>query len=56
MAQMERQAILDAAVARVFGNENVVKAYRRFGLTTSIGAQILATYRTLALQAERPGA
>jgi hypothetical protein len=46
---MTRAAILDAAVASVFTDPNVGKAYRRYGLTPAIAALIRARFRVLVL-------
>lgn len=50
-----REQIMDTAVARVFANEIVRKAFRRYGLTASIASQIVAQFNTLALEASRGG-
>jgi hypothetical protein len=53
---LSRQALIDTAVARVFSNENMRKAFQRYRiLTPSMAEQVLAQYRVLDLEAQRPG-
>jgi hypothetical protein len=46
---MNRAAMIDAAVAAVFADPNVGKAYRRYGLTSAIAGLIRARFRVIAM-------
>lgn len=50
-----QRQLLDTAVAEVFSNDNVLKAYRRYGATRPIVEQIHMRFSSLLLETERDG-
>lgn len=52
----ERQALIDAAVARVMSQPNMRAVWKRYRiLTPSMAEQVLAQYRVLEIETQRPG-